>query len=176
MNDSELIGQKIRVNVAEDKPKGNKDSDKGKKGLSKNSGKGSGKTNSCFALANHAWSTHDGKNGGKGKAKNGASCGKGMGELTNPPVGCLGFIIKRLSFSVSEEDLKECFQACGSGPTRVRILKDSAGNSKGKAFIDFADREALEAAAKMNSMELKGKRFVMEYTLPRGNDITDAAA
>jgi hypothetical protein len=154
-----------------DKPKGAKGS-----GYGKNSSKGSGKTTSVLALA-------DGKCSGKGKGKsrNGASCGEAMNvlcpALSNPPVGCTGFIIKRLAFEVTEEDLQICFQACGSGPTRVRVLKDkSTGESKGKAFVDFADRKALDEAAKLNNTNLKGKRFVMEFALARGNDITDAAS
>merc|ERR1711879_110612 len=95
---------------------------------------------------------------------NGAIDARSLGDI---PEGCLGIVVKQLSWAASEDDLREVFAGCGAGPLRVRILTDKEGNSKGKAFVDFTDRTSVELAGKLNGTKLKGRFIALEYTRPR---------
>ena len=111
-----------------------------------------------------------GKGSGKAPGKvPGKAWGQGKGTaaplaLGDKPPTSLGLMARGLSFEVSEDDLRSAFQACGSGPTRVRLLVDKAGQSKGKAFIDFKDEASLQEAVKLNETLLKGRALRLEYS------------
>ena len=112
---------------------------------------------------------------GKGKSKGGKSrpgagaAVAGALALADKPQGSLGLMARGLSFSVTEADLKELFSKCGSGPTRVRVLVDKVtGESKGKAFIDFADEAALSQAVALNDSLLKGRSLRLEFSRAAG--------
>ena len=111
---------------------------------------------------------------GKGKSKGGKSWPGAAGAtgalaLADKPQGSLGLMARGLAFSVTEADLKELFAKCGSGPTRVRVLVDKAtGESKGKAFIDFADEAALSQAVALNDSQLKGRSLRLEFSRAAG--------
>ncbi|CAK0910884.1 unnamed protein product [Prorocentrum cordatum] len=150
---TELEGQKLRVNLAADR-----DGLKGKGG-----GRGSGK------------SPGDGQQGGSGRGY-GKSQGKGRGGGapatlalgSQPPEGCRGLLVRGLAWWVTEESLRSFFGKCGEGPTRVRVLKEkSTGESKGKAFVDFADAAAVEEAMKLNCTPLDGWKLRLEFAMSR---------
>jgi len=108
----------------------------------------------------------DGKGEGKGKGKDkGKSKGKGIGEK---PDGCTSVVVKGLSYEVTSEDLTECFKNCGKGATNVKLLCDAdTGASRGMAFVDFDDTNAVDEAMKLTETFLKGRAFFMRYSEPR---------
>lgn len=107
----------------------------------------------------------------KGKGKGEGKAGKGKGKakapvlaLADKPRNSLGLMARGLSFEVTEDDLRATFADCGSGPSRVRLLVDKAGQSKGKAFIDFQDETSLQQAVAKNETILKGRALRLEYS------------
>lgn len=158
-------GSVIRVNLATDR-EGEKGKAKESEAVRVNGGWGGG----------GSWGSEnpDGKqaggNGGKGgkgqsKGKNKSQSPSAPLALADKPEGSLGLMARGLSFDVTEADLQELFASCGSGPTRVRILIDKAtGQSKGKAFIDFADEAALTRAAELNDQMLRGRKLRLEFS------------
>jgi len=116
--------------------------------------------------------TSGGENGkgkaGKGKGKGKDGKGKGKGKTKTKPDGCTSVVVKGLSYEVTEEDLNKCFKACGGGPTNVKVLMDKeTGQSRGMAFVDFDDTNAVDEAMKLSETNLKGRSFYMDYSVPR---------
>mmetsp|Transcript_129357 Transcript_129357/g.314273 ORF Transcript_129357/g.314273 Transcript_129357/m.314273 type:complete len:534 (+) Transcript_129357:74-1675(+) len=165
------LGQALRVNLALDRQKG-KGSDKGSggpKGWGKAAGRGEGGDKGSGSPKGWGKVAGRGEGGGKGKGKD---KGKGkappaMFALNDKPAGCVGILLRGLSYAVTEADLKECFANCGSGPSRVRLLVDADGTSKGKAFLDFANEAAVDEAIKLTGTKLKGRKLCVEYSRPR---------
>lgn len=143
--DGELyFGRRIRVNIAEDKPL-----QEGKCGSTgKGYAKGQGKGKNC-------------SKGGYGK---GSCKGPAPIALANQPAKCLGIVVWSLAFEVTEEDLAQTFTTSAGRPTRVRLLTWPTGESKGKAFIDFADQAAVDEAEKLNGTMLKGRKLRFEVS------------
>eukprot|EP00933_Yihiella_yeosuensis_P036793 TRINITY_DN3058_c0_g1_i2.p1 TRINITY_DN3058_c0_g1~~TRINITY_DN3058_c0_g1_i2.p1 ORF type:complete len:331 (-),score=103.25 TRINITY_DN3058_c0_g1_i2:240-1232(-) len=116
--------------------------------------------------AERSWS--DGKGKGKSKSKGKAQpfalMALGNGQA---PDGGIGVMVRSLSFDATEDDLKEVFSKCGDGPTRVKLLVDkNSGQSKGKAFIDFADKTSAEKAMELQGNLLKGRELWIEFSKP----------
>merc|ERR1719215_2133556 len=111
--------------------------------------------------------TSNGEKGkGKGKGKDGK--GKGKGKTKTKPEGCTSVVVKGLSYEVTEEDLTKCFKACGDGPTNVKVLMDKeTGQSRGMAFVDFDDTNAVDEAMKLSETNLKGRCFYTDYSVPK---------
>lgn len=93
------------------------------------------------------------------------------GELTKQQVDllresekhvCHRLMVREMSHDVTETDLKDVFVSCGSGATKVKLWKDSNGTSKGKAFVDFADKLAADEAAKL--AVLRGRKLRLEFS------------
>lgn len=107
--------------------------------------------------------------GGKGKGKDGKAKGKGKSKAPQEkPAGCTSVVVKGLSYEVTQEDLQECFKACGQGPTNIKVLTDrDTGKSRGLAFVDFDDTNAVDLAMKLTETNLKGRSFFMDYSTPR---------
>lgn len=78
------------------------------------------------------------------------------------PENCQTVMCKQLSFSVTEDDLRELFSPIGAIKS-VRLLMDDAGDSRGLAFIEFVDTAHAEEAVKLHDTELKGRKMVMDY-------------
>jgi len=115
-----------------------------------------------------ATSNGKGKDKGKGKGKDGKGKGKKGKGPQEKPNGCTSVVVKGLSYEVTQEDLQECFKACGEGPTNVKILTDrDTGASRGMAFVDFDDTNAVDEAMKLSETNLKGRNFFLDYSTPR---------
>jgi len=69
-----------------------------------------------------------------------------------------------LSFSTTEEDLRESFKKFGN-ISEVRIIMDrNTGRSRGFGFVTFEDKaDASEAVSKMNNVELDGRSIHCEF-------------
>ena len=77
--------------------------------------------------------------------------------------------VGNLPYSVTEDDLREAFEAFGSVES-VNTIKDRyTGESKGFGFIEMADRsEAQKAIENLNGKEFKGRTITVNEARPRG--------
>jgi len=86
------------------------------------------------------------------------------GEAMNIYVG-------NLSYSVTEDDLRQAFEAFGQVAS-VSIIKDKFSNqSKGFGFVEMPSQEEAQAAITgMNGKELKGRAMNVNEARPRTDD------
>lgn len=72
--------------------------------------------------------------------------------------------VGNLSYSVTDEDLKNAFSACGSVESATVVKDKRSGRSKGFGFVEMKDEsEANQAIEKLNRTELNGRMmFVSE--------------
>jgi len=75
-----------------------------------------------------------------------------------------------LGFSVTEEQLKELFEASGTVVT-VSIIKDrDTGHSKGFGFVEMStDEEAQAAIANLNGKEVDGRTITVNVARPKAD-------
>ena len=73
-----------------------------------------------------------------------------------------------LSYEVTEEDLKQAFEAFGNVDS-VKIIKDPyTERSKGFGFVEMPDNgEAQSAIDGLNETELKGRKILVNKARPR---------
>ncbi len=73
-----------------------------------------------------------------------------------------------LSYEVTEEDLKQAFEAFG-GVESVKLIKDKyTDRSKGFGFVEMPnDEEAQSAINGLNDTELKGRKLLVNKARPR---------
>jgi RNA recognition motif-containing protein len=73
-----------------------------------------------------------------------------------------------LSYEVTENELKEAFEAFGKVET-VKIIKDNdTGRSKGFGFVEMPDNAEAQAAINgLNDKELKGKAMKVNTAKPK---------
>jgi len=76
-----------------------------------------------------------------------------------------------LPWGLSEEDLREAFEAFGE-VVSVKIIKDKfTGRSRGFGFVEMPNQEEGEAAiAALNEKDLKGREIVVNQARPRRDD------
>jgi RNA recognition motif-containing protein len=76
-----------------------------------------------------------------------------------------------LPWGLSEEDLREAFEAFGEVAS-VKIIKDKfTGRSRGFGFVEMANQEEGEAAiSALNGKDLKGREIVVNQARPRRDD------
>jgi polyadenylate-binding protein 2 len=66
--------------------------------------------------------------------------------------------VGNVDYSSLPEELQTHFQDCGA-INRVTILTDKLGNPKGFAYIEFAEKEALEKALLLDESTFKGRKI-----------------
>lgn len=73
-----------------------------------------------------------------------------------------------LSYSVTDEDLKETFGAYGE-VSRANVISDrETGRSKGFGFVEMpVDAEAKQAIDSLNGKDLKGRNINVNEARPR---------
>src|SRR5882672_11521839 len=83
--------------------------------------------------------------------------------------------VSNFPFTTTEDELRETFQAI-SAINSVRIILDrETGRSRGFAFIEFADLDALDVAIEqLNETEFRGRRLVVSKE--RGRAAANGAA
>lgn len=83
----------------------------------------------------------------------------------------MNIYVGNLSYSVTEDDLREAFSAFGEVDS-VNIIKDKfSGQSKGFGFVEMPTREQAEAAiAGVNGKDLKGRALNVNEARPRTED------
>ena len=79
--------------------------------------------------------------------------------------------VGNMPYSVTEEDLKQAFEAFGQVET-VTIIKDKmSGQSKGFGFVEMGSAEQAQAAISgMNGKDLKGRKLNVNEARPRQDD------
>lgn len=83
--------------------------------------------------------------------------------------------VSNFPFSTSEDDLRATFEAIAT-VSSVRIIVDrETGRSRGFAFVEFVDPEALDAAIeRLNETEFRGRRLVVSRARGRTADAVAA--
>ena len=83
----------------------------------------------------------------------------------------MNIYVGNLSYSVTEEDLREAFSAYGTVASAHLIKDKFSGQSKGFGFVEMPD--ASEAAAAMSALsgkEMKGRTLTVNEARPPAND------
>lgn len=90
--------------------------------------------------------------------------------LTEPTkvVGCFSAYIGNLSWDVSEDDIRECFQESKIASIRFAFDKRT-GAFRGFGHVDFEDDKSLEEAMKQNQVELHGRPMRIAYAVSNRN-------
>jgi RNA recognition motif-containing protein len=80
----------------------------------------------------------------------------------------MNIYVGNLSYEVTEENLKEAFEAFGKVNT-VKIIKDNyTGRSKGFGFVEMSAKvEAQSAIEGLNRKDLKGRSLNVSEARPR---------
>jgi RNA recognition motif-containing protein len=80
----------------------------------------------------------------------------------------MNIYVGNLSFTTTEADLKEAFQAFGEVQT-CNIIKDKfSGESRGFGFVEMPNRDEAEKAMSMlNGKDLKGRSLKINEAKPR---------
>jgi len=82
----------------------------------------------------------------------------------------MNIYVGNLSREVSEDDLRQAFEAFGQ-VTSATIIKDKfSGESRGFGFVEMPTRsEAQAAIAGLNGEDLKGRALTVNEALPRSD-------
>jgi cold-inducible RNA-binding protein len=80
----------------------------------------------------------------------------------------LNIYVGNLSFTTTEADLKEAFQAFGE-VSSCNIIKDKfSGESRGFGFVEMPNKDEAEKAISMlNGKDLKGRALKVNEAKPR---------
>jgi len=83
----------------------------------------------------------------------------------------MNIYVGNLAYSITEDDLRQAFEAFGE-VTSANIIKDKfTGQSKGFGFVEMPAKEQAEAAiAGMNGKEMKGRALNVNEARPRTDD------
>lgn len=83
----------------------------------------------------------------------------------------MNIYVGNLSYTVTEDDLRQAFESYGQ-VTSANIIKDKfSGQSKGFGFVEMpSQEEATAAIAAMNGKEMKGRNLSVNEARPRTDD------
>jgi len=83
----------------------------------------------------------------------------------------MNIYVGNLSYTVTEEDLREAFGGFGQVAS-VSVIKDKfTGKSKGFGFVEMPSVEEAKAAiAGLNGKEMKGRSINVNEARPRSDD------
>ena len=82
----------------------------------------------------------------------------------------MNIYVGNLSFDLTEEDLREAFEAFGQVASATIIKDRSTGQSKGFAFVEMpSGDEAGAAIADLNGKDLKGRALNVNEARPRAD-------
>ena len=83
----------------------------------------------------------------------------------------MNIYVGNLSYSVTEEDLRQAFGNFGQVASASIIKDQRSGQSKGFGFIEMpVVEEAKAAISGMNGKELKGRKLNVNEARPRSDD------
>ena len=83
----------------------------------------------------------------------------------------MNIYVGNLPWGLSEEDLREAFEAFGE-VVSIKIIQDKfTGRSRGFGFVEMPTNEEGEAAiSALNGKDLKGREIVVNQARPRRDD------
>jgi RNA recognition motif-containing protein len=83
----------------------------------------------------------------------------------------MNIYVGNLPWGLSEEDLREAFEAFGE-VVSIKIIQDKfTGRSRGFGFVEMPTQEEGEAAiSALNGKDLKGREIVVNQARPRRDD------
>ncbi|RJR40820.1 MAG: RNA-binding protein [Desulfobacteraceae bacterium] len=83
----------------------------------------------------------------------------------------MNIYVGNLSYTVTEDELRQTFEAFGQ-VTSASIIKDKfSGQSKGFGFVEMPSSEEAQAAIKaLNGKEMKGRSLNVNEARPRTDD------
>ena len=82
----------------------------------------------------------------------------------------MNIYVGNLSWEVTQEDLKEAFEAHGQVANANLITDKYTGKSRGFGFVEMpVDDEARAAMGALNGMDLKGRQLNVNEAKPRNN-------
>ena len=83
----------------------------------------------------------------------------------------MNIYVGNLATEVTEDDLREKFEAFGT-LTSVVVIKDKySGESRGFGFVEMPDKEeAVKAMESLNSQELKGRYLIINEARQKKQD------
>ena len=80
----------------------------------------------------------------------------------------MNIYVGNLSFSVTEDDLRQAFQAHGTVEKAAVITDKLSGQSRGFGFVEMPNREeALKAIGAVNGADLKGRALKVNEAKPK---------
>ncbi len=80
----------------------------------------------------------------------------------------MNIYVGNLSYDVSEENLRQAFEAFGQVSSATIIMDKYRGQSKGFGFVEMPSaEEARSAINQLNGKELKGRILVVNEARPR---------
>lgn len=96
---------------------------------------------------------------------------KELGEFHKSKELGMNIYVGNLSREVTEEDLRQAFEAFGQVASATVIKDKITGEPRGFGFVEMTEKDkAEEAVAKLNGTELKGKTINVNEARPRNND------
>lgn len=66
--------------------------------------------------------------------------------------------VGQVDYEAQPEELREHFESCGT-IERITIGETKSGQRKGYAYIEFADKEAVQSALLLNGSIFKGREL-----------------
>lgn len=79
--------------------------------------------------------------------------------------------VGNLSYTVTEDDLRQAFEDFGQVESASIIKDQSSGQSKGFGFIEMPSKEEAQAAiSAVNGKEIKGRKLNVNEARPRTDD------
>ncbi len=79
--------------------------------------------------------------------------------------------VGNLSYSVTEEDLRQAFEGFGQVESATIIKDQSSGQSKGFGFIEMPAKEEAQAAINgLNGKEIKGRKLNVNEARPQADN------
>lgn len=82
----------------------------------------------------------------------------------------MNIYVGNLAYAMSEDDLRQAFEAFGKVDSAVIIKDKFSGQSKGFGFVEMpAAEEARSAISGLNGKELKGRTLNVNEARPRAD-------
>ncbi len=82
----------------------------------------------------------------------------------------MNIYVGNMAYGVTEDDLREAFEAFGTVTSANLIMDKFSGRSKGFGFVEMADNAEADAAIKgLNGSALQGRNLTVNQAKPRGD-------
>jgi RNA recognition motif-containing protein len=76
--------------------------------------------------------------------------------------------VGNLSFRMSDDELRQAFEAFGEVQSAKIVMDRDTGRSRGFGFVEMTnDNEALEAIQKLDGQDLEGRNVTVNEAKPR---------